>query len=59
MRREVPQDKLKGQVVVSLVVITLFVPCIANFLMIIKEFGGRTATAGISSCSSIWKSVSI
>ncbi len=33
------------QVIVSLVVITLFVPCIANFLMIIKEFGWRTATA--------------
>jgi ferrous iron transport protein B len=33
------------QVVVSLVVITLFVPCIANFLMIIKEFGWRTAAA--------------
>jgi ferrous iron transport protein B len=33
------------QVVVSLVVITLFVPCIANFLMIIKEFGWRTAVA--------------
>ena len=33
------------QVVVSLVVITLFVPCIANFLMIIKEFGWKTATA--------------
>ena len=33
------------QVVVSLVVITLFVPCIANFLMIIKEFGWRVAAA--------------
>jgi ferrous iron transport protein B len=33
------------QVLVSLVVITLFVPCIANFLMIIKEFGWRTAAA--------------
>lgn len=31
------------QVVVSLVVITLFVPCIANLFMIIKEFGWRTA----------------
>lgn len=31
------------QVVVSLVVITLFVPCIANFLMIIKEYGVKTA----------------
>ncbi len=34
------------QVLVSMVVITLFVPCIANFLMIIKERGWRTA-AGI------------
>ena len=33
------------QIVVSLVVITLFVPCIANFLMIFKEFGWRTAAA--------------
>lgn len=33
------------QVVVSLVVITLFVPCIANFFMIIKEFGWKTAAA--------------
>lgn len=31
------------QVIVSLVVITLFMPCIANFLMIIKEYGQRTA----------------
>jgi len=31
------------QTVVSLVVITLFMPCIANFLMIIKEQGIRTA----------------
>jgi len=31
------------QVIVSLVVITLFMPCIANFLMIIKEYGRRTA----------------
>jgi ferrous iron transport protein B len=33
------------QVVVALVVITLFIPCIANFLMIIKERGWRTALA--------------
>jgi ferrous iron transport protein B len=33
------------QVLVALVVITLFIPCIANFLMIIKEQGWRTATA--------------
>ncbi len=31
------------QVVVSLVTITLFVPCIANFFMIIKERGLKTA----------------
>lgn len=34
-----------AQTVVSLVVITLFVPCIANFLMMVKEFGSRTALA--------------
>lgn len=33
------------QVVVSLVVITLFVPCIANFFVMIKERGLRTAVA--------------
>ena len=33
------------QVLVSLAVITLFVPCIANFLVIIKERGWRTAAA--------------
>jgi ferrous iron transport protein B len=33
------------QVTVSLVVITLFVPCIANLLMMIKERGWRTALA--------------
>lgn len=31
------------QLIVSLVVVTLFMPCIANVLMIVKEFGGRTA----------------
>ena len=31
------------QVVVSLVTITLFVPCIANFFMIIKEQGLKVA----------------
>lgn len=31
------------QVLVSLVVITLFVPCVANLLMIIKEYGVKTA----------------
>jgi ferrous iron transport protein B len=33
------------QTVVSLVVITLFMPCIANLLMIVKEHGMRTALA--------------
>jgi ferrous iron transport protein B len=33
------------QVLVSLVTITLFVPCIANFLIIIKERGVKTALA--------------
>ncbi len=33
------------QALVSLVVITLFMPCIANFLMIVKEFGLRVAVA--------------
>lgn len=33
------------QVLVSMVVITLFVPCIANFLMIMKERGWRTGVA--------------
>jgi ferrous iron transport protein B len=36
-----------GQVLVSMVVITLFVPCIANVLMIFKEFGWRVATGVI------------
>jgi ferrous iron transport protein B len=33
------------QLLVSLVVITLFVPCIANVLIIVKEHGWRTAAA--------------
>ena len=32
-----------NQIVVSLVVITLFIPCIANLLMIVREHGRRTA----------------
>jgi Fe2+ transport system protein B len=31
------------QVVVSLIVITLFVPCVANVMMIIKEYEGQVA----------------
>jgi len=34
-----------NQILVSLVVITLFVPCIANLMMIVKEHGRRTAAA--------------
>jgi ferrous iron transport protein B len=33
------------QTLVSVVVITLFMPCVANFLMIVKERGWRTALA--------------
>ena len=33
------------QVVVAMVAITLFIPCIANFFMIVKERGWRTALA--------------
>jgi ferrous iron transport protein B len=33
------------QVVVSLVVITLFVPCVAHFFMMVKERGAKTALA--------------
>ncbi len=33
------------QILVSLVTITLFVPCIANVLIIAKEYGNRTALA--------------
>ncbi|MFZ5906514.1 MAG: ferrous iron transport protein B [Nitrospirota bacterium] len=34
---------IENQVIVSLVTLTLFVPCIANFFMIIKERGAKTA----------------
>jgi len=33
------------QAVVAMIVITLFVPCVANVLMIVKERGWKTATA--------------
>ena len=36
------------QIVVALVTITLFVPCIANFLIIVKERGARVALAIVS-----------
>jgi ferrous iron transport protein B len=32
------------QILVSLIVITLFIPCIANVLMIVKEYGMRVAS---------------
>jgi ferrous iron transport protein B len=34
-----------GQILVAVVTITLFMPCIANFFMIVKERGWRTAAA--------------
>jgi ferrous iron transport protein B len=34
-----------SQAVIALTVMTLFVPCVANFLMITKEQGVRTAVA--------------
>ena len=43
MTRDGQLDAL--QALVSLVVITLFMPCFANFLMIVKQFGSRTAIA--------------
>jgi ferrous iron transport protein B len=40
------EGRLDGvQVLVATVAITLFIPCVANFLMIVKERGWRTATA--------------
>jgi ferrous iron transport protein B len=36
---------MEVQVTVALVTITLFIPCIANFFMIVKERGWRTAVA--------------
>jgi ferrous iron transport protein B len=34
-----------AQSLVAMVVITLFIPCIANFFMIVKERGWKTAGA--------------
>jgi len=31
------------QIAVSLIVVTLFIPCIANVMVIVKEYGGRVA----------------
>jgi ferrous iron transport protein B len=36
------------QVIVSMVVITLFVPCIANFFVIVKELGAKTAVGMVA-----------
>jgi len=36
------------QIVVSMITITLFVPCVANVFMMIKERGWRTATAMVA-----------
>jgi len=33
------------QIIVSIITLTLFIPCLANFFMIIKERGARTAAA--------------
>ncbi len=33
------------QAVVALTVMTLFIPCVANFLMIVRERGARVAFA--------------
>jgi ferrous iron transport protein B len=41
-----PHPSLNGnQILVSMVVITLFVPCIANVFIILKEHGAKTAAA--------------
>jgi ferrous iron transport protein B len=37
--------EMQVQIVVALTTITLFIPCIANFFMILKERGWRTGTA--------------
>jgi ferrous iron transport protein B len=34
-----------AQILVSMVTITLFIPCIANFFMIVKERGWKTGLA--------------
>jgi ferrous iron transport protein B len=43
------------QVVVAAVAITLLIPCVANFLMIVKERGWRTAlaVAGVVVCTAV------
>jgi ferrous iron transport protein B len=36
---------MQVEIVVALTVITLFIPCIANFFMILKERGWKTGVA--------------
>jgi ferrous iron transport protein B len=45
MRAHTMTWNMEVQVTVALVTITLFVPCIANFFMILKERGWRTGLA--------------
>jgi ferrous iron transport protein B len=45
MRTHAMTWPMEIQVVVALVTITLFIPCIANFFMILKERGWRTGAA--------------
>ncbi|HKI98005.1 MAG TPA: ferrous iron transporter B [bacterium] len=40
-----PSAEVQVQIVVALVTMTLFVPCVANFLMIVRERGVRTGLA--------------
>jgi ferrous iron transport protein B len=45
MRAGTMTREMNIQVTVALVTITLFIPCIANFFMILKERGWRTGAA--------------
>jgi ferrous iron transport protein B len=45
MRAHTMTWEMETQVTVALVTITLFIPCIANFFMILKERGWRTGVA--------------
>ena len=45
MRSHTMTSAMEIQVVVALVTVTLFIPCIANFFMIVKERGWKTAVA--------------
>ena len=35
----------ENQIIVSIITLTLFIPCLANFFMIVKERGSKTASA--------------